>query len=201
MADLMEPTKPVNAYWLWLGENRESLTKEAGSGKGSAVGKLAGQKWNALSEAAKKPYGKKAEALKKEYEQKMADFVAAGGVKGKRKAEKAEAKAAKGGSKKARKEARAASGQPKKPPTGYWLYLKENREAIEKEAGSKKPTLVASLAGKKWKAMSDAQKKPFEDKAAKAKAEYQKAMEEWKKNGGGQEDGDEEEEDEGEEEQ
>mmetsp|Transcript_61469 Transcript_61469/g.173595 ORF Transcript_61469/g.173595 Transcript_61469/m.173595 type:complete len:202 (-) Transcript_61469:401-1006(-) len=201
MADLMEPTKPVNAYWLWLGENRESLTKEAGSGKGSAVGKLAGQKWNVLSEAAKKPYGKKAEALKKEYEQKMADFVAAGGVKGKRKAEKAEAKAAKGGSKKARKEARAASGQPKKPPTGYWLYLKENREAIEKAAGSKTPTLVASLAGKKWKAMSDAQKKPFEDKAARAKAEYQKAMEEWKKNGGGQEEGDEEEEDEGEEDQ
>mmetsp|Transcript_109367 Transcript_109367/g.353107 ORF Transcript_109367/g.353107 Transcript_109367/m.353107 type:complete len:115 (-) Transcript_109367:558-902(-) len=33
--------------------------------------------------------------------------------------------------------------------------------------------------------MSDAQKKPFEDKAAKAKAEYQKAMEEWKSNGGG----------------
>mmetsp|Transcript_13854 Transcript_13854/g.37056 ORF Transcript_13854/g.37056 Transcript_13854/m.37056 type:complete len:202 (+) Transcript_13854:83-688(+) len=201
MADLMEPTKPVNAYWLWLGENRESLTKEAGSGKGSAVGKLAGQKWKTMSEAAKKPYEKKAEALKQEYAQKMADFVAAGGVKGKRKAEKAEAKAAKGGSKKARKEARAASGQLKKPPTGYWLYLKENREAIEKEAGSKKPTLVASLAGKKWKAMSDAQKKPFEDKAAKAKAEYQKAMEEWKKNGGGQEDGDEEEEDDGEEEQ
>mmetsp|Transcript_13850 Transcript_13850/g.37044 ORF Transcript_13850/g.37044 Transcript_13850/m.37044 type:complete len:203 (+) Transcript_13850:73-681(+) len=202
MADLMEPTKPVNAYWLWLGENRESLTKEAGSGKGSAVGKLAGQKWKTMSEAAKKPYEKKAEALKQEYAQKMADFVAAGGVKGKRKAEKAEAKAAKGGSKKARKEARAASGQLKKPPTGYWLYLKENREAIEKAAGSKKPTLVASLAGKKWKAMSDAQKKPFEDKAAKAKAEYQKATEEWKqKNGGGQEEGDAEEEDEGEEDQ
>mmetsp|Transcript_40791 Transcript_40791/g.105440 ORF Transcript_40791/g.105440 Transcript_40791/m.105440 type:complete len:201 (+) Transcript_40791:88-690(+) len=200
MTDLMEPTKPVNAYWLWLGENRESLTKEAGSGKGSAVGKLAGQKWKTMSEAAKKPYEKKAEALKQEYEQKMADFVAAGGVKGKRRAEKAEAKAAKG-SKKARKEARAASGQPKKPPTGYWLYLKENREAIEKAAGSKKPTLVASLAGKKWKAMSDAQKKPFEDKAAMAKVEYQKAMEEWKKNGGGQEEGDEEEEDEGEEDQ
>mmetsp|Transcript_13849 Transcript_13849/g.37041 ORF Transcript_13849/g.37041 Transcript_13849/m.37041 type:complete len:203 (+) Transcript_13849:83-691(+) len=202
MADLMEPTKPVNAYWLWLGENRESLTKEAGSGKGSAVGKLAGQKWKTMSEAAKKPYEKKAEALKQEYAQKMADFVAAGGVKGKRKAEKAEAKASKVGSKKARKEARAASGQPKKPPTGYWLYLKENREAIEKAAGSKKPTLVASLAGKKWKAMSDAQKKPFEDKAAKAKAEYQKAMEEWKNNGGGGgDDKDEDEEEDGEEEQ
>jgi len=197
---LAEPSRPQNPYWLWLGENRESLTKEAGSGKGSAVGKLAGQKWKTMSEAAKKPYEKKAEALKQEYEQKMADFVAAGGVKGKRRAEKAEAKAAKG-SKKARKEARAASDQPKRPPSGYWVYSQENREVIEKEAGTKKLTLVASLAGKKWKAMSDAQKKPFEDKAAMAKVEYQKAMEEWKKNGGGQEDGDEEEEDEGEEEQ
>jgi len=165
---------------------------------------LAGQKWRLMSDAAKKPYQTKTADLSKEYAKKMADFVAAGGVKGKRRAEKAEAKQAKGsGSKKAKKEARAASGQPKKPPPGYWLYLSENREAFQKEAGTKKAPDISKLAGKTWKAMSDAEKKPFEDKAAKAKAEYQKAMDEWKKNGGGGGDDkdDDEEEDDGEQEQ
>mmetsp|Transcript_46809 Transcript_46809/g.118602 ORF Transcript_46809/g.118602 Transcript_46809/m.118602 type:complete len:229 (-) Transcript_46809:119-805(-) len=197
-----EPKRPQNPYWLWLSENREQLTKESGSAGVGAVGKLAGQKWKAMSDVDKKPYETKGADLSKKYAQKMADFVAAGGVKGKRRAQKAEAKQANSGTKKAKQEARAASGQPKKPPTGFWLYLCENREAFEKEAGSKKPPVISGIAGKKWKSMSDAHKKPFEDQAAKAKAEYQTAMEEWKNNGGGEgDDKDEDEEEDGEEEQ
>jgi hypothetical protein len=153
-----------------------------------------------MSEAAKKPFEAKADALKKEYEKKLEEFVAAGGVKGKRRAEKAELKKAQA-DKKAKKEARAASGKPSRAPSAYWLYLGDNREAIEKEAGTKKPTEIAKLAGNKWKALSAATKKPYEEKAAKAKAEYEKALEEWKKSGGGAGEGGDAEDEDGEEEQ
>ena len=51
MADLVEPTRPQNAYWLWLRENRNALAEEAGTGNFSVVGKLAGEKWKAMKDA------------------------------------------------------------------------------------------------------------------------------------------------------
>mmetsp|Transcript_147681 Transcript_147681/g.383983 ORF Transcript_147681/g.383983 Transcript_147681/m.383983 type:complete len:203 (-) Transcript_147681:156-764(-) len=182
-AELQEPTKPQNSYWLWLADNRESIAKEAGSSKGSAVGKLAGEKWKAMSAAQKKPFEEEAAKRKAAYEKAMEEFKTAGGQPGKRRQEKQEAKNAKAG-KKARKEARKASGKPSRPQGSYWLFLSENRDAIVKEAGSAKAPVVAKLAGEKWKALPEAQKKPFEAKAAELKAAYDKALEEWKKSGG-----------------
>merc|ERR1719277_1070777 len=100
-----EPKKPQNAYWLFLSENRESLTKEAGSAKGPVVGKLAGERWKGMTPAQKAPYEKKAQEAKEAYERDMAMFKEQGGVVGKRKQEKAEAKRDQEG-KKARKRER-----------------------------------------------------------------------------------------------
>jgi len=183
-AELQEPSRPQNAYWLWLADNREALTKEAGSAKGPVVGKLAGEKWKAMSAAAKKPFEEEAAKRKAAYEKAMEAFKASGGQPGKRRQEKQQVKQARA-DKKAKREARQASGKPAKPQSGYWLYLSENREAIVKEAGTGKGPVVAKLAGEKWKAMSAAGKKPFEAKAAELKAAYQKALEEWKSSGGG----------------
>jgi hypothetical protein len=188
-----EPKRPANAYWIWLGENRDTLTKEAGSSNGPVVGKLAGEKWKAMSAAAKKPFEDRAAKLKAEYDTALEEFKAGGGQVGKRRLEKKEAKDAKA-DKKAKKEARKASGKPTRPASAYWLWLGENREALAKEAGSAKPPVVAKLAGEKWKALSAAAKKPFEAKASELKAAYDKALEEWKSSGGG-EDGDGEHED------
>jgi len=87
---------------------------------------------------------------------------------------------------------------PKRPPSAYAVFLAENREAILKSlpAGSSPITDVAKKAGEQWKGLSAAAKKPYEAKAVKAKADYQKAMEEYKKNGGDAADDDEEEEEE-----
>ncbi|KAL9139114.1 DNA binding domain [Amphidinium carterae] len=64
----------------------------------------------------------------------------------------------------------------KKPPTAYWLWLEKNRAAISEEAGTKKPPIVAKLAGEKWKALPEKEKKPFEKVAAEKKAEYDAAI-------------------------
>merc|ERR1712196_136096 len=91
---------------------------------------------------------------------------------------------------------------PKRPQSAYSIFMSENREAILKSlpAGANPITDVARKAGEQWKALSTAAKKPYEAKAEKLKAEYEKAVEEYKKtNGDDAADEDEEEEEEAEE--
>jgi len=198
-AALIEPSRPQNAYWLWLSEHRDAISKEAVSAKGSDVGKLAGTKWKALAANVRAPYEKRAAEKKAAYERAMEEFKAAGGVAGKRRAEKAEAKKDRA-FKKARKEARKASGKPSKPPTAGFLYLNaEGREAAQKELGTKDFGPVTKLAWAKFGALPAAKKATYEKKAAELKAEYNKLMAEWKAQQGNKENADDNDEDEGEE--
>ena len=67
--------------------------------------------------------------------------------------------------------------EPTKPQTSYWLWLSENRAALVKELGpGKGVALVAKLGGQKWKALPDAAKKPFKDKADELTKEYYKKV-------------------------
>merc|ERR1719161_549667 len=104
----------------------------------------------------------------------MNEFKAAGGEVQKRK------RKGKDGSSKRRKKDKNA---PKKPAGGaYGVFLAAKREEIKASLPKDhKITDVSKAAGAKWKALSAAAKKPFEDQyQAKAK-EYKAAMEEYKK--------------------
>lgn len=74
--------------------------------------------------------------------------------------------------------------KPKKPTNAYSLWLGQNRPALVKEAGTSQVAVIGKLAGQKWNAMSEAQKAPFEEQFAQAKALYQKAIEEYEAAGG-----------------
>eukprot|EP00931_Biecheleriopsis_adriatica_P005280 TRINITY_DN106804_c0_g1_i1.p1 TRINITY_DN106804_c0_g1~~TRINITY_DN106804_c0_g1_i1.p1 ORF type:complete len:205 (+),score=74.44 TRINITY_DN106804_c0_g1_i1:74-688(+) len=74
--------------------------------------------------------------------------------------------------------------QPKKAPTAYFLWLSDNRAAIQREIGSMKGPDVSKAAGLKWKDLSATNKVPYEKKAAEEKATYDKAMEEFTNQGG-----------------
>merc|ERR1719498_1962453 len=52
--------KPQSAYWLWLGDNRESIATKIGSKNPTEVSKKAGEMWKELPDAKKSPYEKKA---------------------------------------------------------------------------------------------------------------------------------------------
>merc|ERR1711920_974766 len=107
--------------------------------------------------------GKKAKDAKAAYESALEKFKAGGGVVGKRRQEKADAKREKEGGKR-RKRAKDPNA-PKKPQTAYWLWLSENREKMFKEVGTKDITAVGKLAGERWKALDAKLKVPFEKKA------------------------------------
>lgn len=70
---------------------------------------------------------------------------------------------------------------PKRPLSGYFLFTAEIRAKTQKANKNASMTELSGIMAKQWKELSDAQKKPYQAKAAKAKAVYQKKMEAYKK--------------------
>merc|ERR1711918_313799 len=72
------------------------------------------------------------------------------------------------------------SEKPKKAAPAYMIWLNEaGRKTIIAglpEADKKKVAIVAKAAGEKWKSMSEAEKKPWEEKAVKDKARWTAEM-------------------------
>jgi len=184
--------KPQTAYWLWLGDNRQLITTMLGTAKGSDVAKKGGEMWKALSDADRQPYEKKAKEQKDAYnnfiatdegkqarDDKKAAKLEANAEKAKKEEEKAEKLAAKEerNNERACKAALKAIEKDdalKKPQSAYWLWLGENRESIVTMLGTAKGPEVAKKGGEMWKALSDADRQPYEKKAREQKEAYDK---------------------------
>merc|ERR1719323_2667208 len=138
-----------------------------------------------MSAAQKAPYEKKAADAKQAYEKAIEEFKAQGGVAGSRRKEKADARKElldKRAKKRARQERNA--DKPKRPQTAFWLWLAENRAALANEAGTAACPAVAKLGSERWKNLDAKLKAPFEKQAAAKKAEYDKALKEYKEKRG-----------------
>ncbi|CAH0715384.1 unnamed protein product, partial [Brenthis ino] len=80
-------------------------------------------------------------------------------------------------SKKREKDANA----PKRPATAFMLWLNENRKRIMEDNPGVKVTDVAKRGGELWRDLKD--KSEWEEKANKAKEEYNQAMKKYKESG------------------
>ncbi|KAG9453982.1 hypothetical protein H6P81_006886 [Aristolochia fimbriata] len=109
---------------------------------------------------------------------------------------KAAIKADKGNKRRAKKEKAAIKdpNKPKRPPSAFFVFLEEFRKIFKQEHPNVKAvSAVGKAGGEKWKSMSDAEKAPFEAKAAKKKGEYEKLISAYnKKQESAADDGDEE---------
>ncbi|KAJ8545119.1 hypothetical protein K7X08_017702 [Anisodus acutangulus] len=95
-------------------------------------------------------------------------------------------------SKKAKKAAKDPN-KPKRPPSAFFVFMEEFRKTYkEKHPGNKSVAVVGKAGGDKWKQLTDDEKAPYQAKAEKRKAEYQKNMDAYnKKLAGGDADDDE----------
>ncbi|XP_057982020.1 high mobility group B protein 1 isoform X2 [Malania oleifera] len=92
---------------------------------------------------------------------------------------KAVAKPDKSSKRKAKKDksTKKDPNKPKRPPSAFFVFLEEFRKTFKKENPNVKAvSAVGKAGGEKWKSLSDAEKAPYEAKAAKRKAEYEKLM-------------------------
>jgi len=108
--------------------------------------------------------------------------------KAKKKAErKATSKPSSGGGERRDKKKKLTKlpGQPKKPMSGYFMWLQAaGREKINAEFPGLKVTEVGKKAGEMWREMGDSDKKEWEEKVKEAKEQYEKDYKEWLENGG-----------------
>ena len=72
--------------------------------------------------------------------------------------------------------------KPKRPLSAYMLWLNSAREQIKRENPGIKVTEVAKRGGEIWRSMKD--KSEWEAKAARAKQDYEEAVQEYEANGG-----------------
>uniref|UniRef100_A0A5B7BCI3 Putative high mobility group B protein 3-like n=1 Tax=Davidia involucrata TaxID=16924 RepID=A0A5B7BCI3_DAVIN len=80
------------------------------------------------------------------------------------------------------------SGAPKRPASAFFVFMEDFRKTFKENfPDNKSVSVVGKAGGEKWKSMSDSEKAPYVAKAAKKKAEYEKAKEEFnmKINGNG----------------
>jgi len=169
---LEQPKKPAGgAFGRFLAEKRSHFMKLCEGKPISEVTKLGGAEWKKLSDKQRAPYQKQFVEAQQKYTADMEAFLAAGGVKQK-------GAAAMRTEKRKAKEAKAAANDPNAPkrPAGgaYGCYLAAHRAQFQKECPGS-VTGVAKLAGERWKALSAAQKKKYEDEYEKKKAEYEEA--------------------------
>ena len=180
----VQPKKPAGgAYGQFMAANRAKFQEELKGQKASEVSKLGAKRWKEVSEAEKEKFQKKYLEVKAQYEKDMATFTTAGGVKASKKRKGDDAGEGKRG-----KRGKNDGNKPKKPKSAYQVFNGEKRAQFSQEAGDmdrkEKFKVVSNKVSEAWKALSEAQRKPFQDKADKLKAEYNKALEEYRKNAG-----------------
>lgn len=128
----------MNPYMAFSMEERKRIVAENPSMKADIAGvaKMVGKKWREMGEAEKARYAKKGKTMKVSRKS--------------RKVERKEKKTRKSGSKRAL--------------SGYMKFAKEVRPKILSEKPSMRSdvTLVAKEIGKRWRAMSEAEKKRYD---------------------------------------
>ena len=90
---------------------------------------------------------------------------------------KASGKPEKSRAPKKEKKAKKDPNKPKRPPSAFFVFLEEFRKTFKAENPNVKAvSVVGKAGGEKWKSLSSAEKAPYEAKAAKRKAEYEKLI-------------------------
>ena len=137
------------------------------------VGKKLGEMWKALSDAEKEPYNKQAEDDKVRYAKAMEDYTPP--------EDDGEPEPKKGRKPKAKKDPNA----PKRSMTAFLHFSNAKRAEVTAELKAANPDMkgvaeVGKKLGEMWKALSDAEKEPYNKLAADGKERYAKAMEDYK---------------------
>merc|ERR1711981_1057142 len=143
-------------------------------GKIGDVAKKFSEMWGAMSDHNKAPFQTKYEAAMAKYKKKMEKYKTTKDYANFQKA-KEQHKVDSVRSSKFKKD----DNKPTRPLSAYFLFMADEREDLV--AGGMTHKEAMSEMGDMWSALSNAKKKPYQDKAAAAKAKYAKVLEKYKK--------------------
>lgn len=156
--DPNHPKGPLTPYMFFGKEMRKKLAGEFPGANFSELGKKLGERWRLIPAAEKAPYELKAKEDKVRYNAEMVGYVPAEAESGDDEPEK----------KKRKKDPNA----PKRPLSAFLIYSGEVRGEVKAKNPSDKIGDVAKKIGIMWGALTDEQKKPYQEKQANLKADY-----------------------------
>jgi len=164
------------AFGQFFKENRPKLQEECTGQPVTAVAKLASSKFKALGAAETKVYQDKYEKAKAQYAKDLEAFLSAGGEKKaiKRKGDKLDK------DDKKKKKKMKDTNAPKKPAGGgYGCFVSKNKAAVIQECSGQPIFSAIKIVGERWKALSAAEKKPFNDEYQTKKEAYMALMKDY----------------------
>ena len=147
------PKRARTAFNFFLDDFRNEYKKDHPEAKGVVgVTKAGSERWKQMTPEAKQPFEDQAATARDVYTKAKEQYEARGGS--------ARFKLQKG---------------PPRPPTAYFMFL----SAFRQEYKLRNPEVkgikdMSREAGEKWRGMDQDAKRPFEDKAKRAKDEYNK---------------------------
>lgn len=146
--DPNKPKRSTSAYFYYLAFCREEAKRAGRSiSKIAEFTKEASCKWRALDSRGKKPFDDQAAQDKARYDREMAQYG--------------------GGRSRQPKDPNA----PKKPLTGYFLFLADFRERHRGKDIANKDLL--KMAGEEWRELDDSEKMPYEKKSQEGQKQYE----------------------------
>lgn len=198
------PPKKGKEDFSWMLRGEKPPDEQAGEGDGLGSGSDPEMKGSPQGRKGKAKGGGKKRAQKEDSDDEDSEAAERKAAKAKRAAALAElqgmanlacglesagagAKAERGGKRKRRgrdddedkpsQEEKSKDGDKlKRPQSAYFLWCDEYRHVMQKRNQFASMGEIAKLLGKKWKEMSDAEKEPYEARAAEAKEKYQEEL-------------------------
>ncbi|XP_060572760.1 high mobility group protein B3-like [Ruditapes philippinarum] len=156
--DPNKPKRATSAYFYYLAHCREEAKKQGRSiSKIAEFTKEASEKWRNLNGKEKQEFESKAAADKQRYDREMQQY---GGGRGKQAKD---------------------PNAPKKPLTGYFLFLADFR--IRHKGRDIQNKDLLKMAGEEWREMDDSQKMPYEKKSQEEQKKYEVTMAAYRRGG------------------
>ena len=145
------PKRPPTAFLLYASDKRPKLKESHPQYSIAQLAVTLGKEWRTLPAKDKAPY----EALAN---QKRQEYLKA---------------------KKEYDDKKAENAPPKRPPTGFLCYSSQRRPQLQKRMKGETVARIAKVLGQEWKAMPEARKKPYLQKARELREDYLIEKEAW----------------------
>jgi len=182
--DPNSPKKAKTAYMIFAAEQRQNIMAQNPDVPQKEIMKKIGAKWSATSDTEKKPYLEKQALAKAEHIKQMEEYKASEGYKLWIAGKEAFAKEKKHQAKAKPDKYPKDPNTPKKAKTAYMIFASEHRQSIAAQNPDVPQKEIMKKIGAKWSSASDAEKKPYLEKQALAKAEHTKEVERYRASAG-----------------
>ena len=161
-----KPRQPKSAYILFSGSEtvRADIKTDNPDIEAKGMMKALGDKWNSMSDEEKQPFVDEAAPDKARYMEEMKAYKEAMGTHKRKKS----------------KSKKPDNGKPKQPQSAFLLFSGEKRAAIKDANPEAGLGDVAKLIGKAWGEVSEEDKAPYNEQAAKLKEKYKEDVDAWR---------------------